>query len=90
MQKNITIPIKERNEIRFRNEINSRLISIEGKLDRLLGEKQKELLSIAEVCSILKISRSTYYRRVNKGKIEQFTQDGKIYVKRSSLEGWCI
>ncbi|MDR2004141.1 MAG: helix-turn-helix domain-containing protein [Prevotella sp.] len=86
MQKNITIPIR----ISDWNEIKSRLISLESKLDKLLAEEQKELLTPTEVCSILKISRSTYHRHVKSGRIEQLKQDGKAYVKRSSLEGWCV
>lgn len=84
MQNKITIPVRDWNEIK------SRLISIESKMDKLLAEEQKELLSPAEVCSILKISRSTYHRHVKAGKIEQLKQDGKAYVTRSSLEGWCV
>ncbi|MBD8389639.1 helix-turn-helix domain-containing protein [Dysgonomonas sp. BGC7] len=84
MQRTIIIPIREWNEAK------SRLASIELKLDKILVERQKDLLTPVEVCEILKINRNTYQRYVKEGIIEQKKigsgANSKAYVKRGYLE----
>lgn len=55
----------------------------------LTDAAQKELLTPAEVCEMLKIGRTTYQRYVDKGVFDQVRLDkennGKVYVKRSEI-----
>lgn len=68
------------------NKALSMFIDIQEKVTKLLQEKEKELLTPSEVCQMLKISRNTYQRYVDKEVIEQIKIKGKAYVKRSDLD----
>lgn len=71
------------------NELKSLLIDIRNKVTVLTDAAQKELLTPAEVCKMLKIGRTTYQRRVDDGVISQVRIDqkrnGKVYVRRSDI-----
>lgn len=66
------------------------LIDIQTKVTKLLEDKENELLTPNEVCKMLKISRNTYQRYVDKEIFEQIQinkgNNGKVYVKRSEIE----
>ncbi|MCD8173779.1 MAG: helix-turn-helix domain-containing protein [Alistipes sp.] len=72
------------------NEIKGLLVEIRDTLRVLADAAQKELLTPAEVCKLLKIGRTTYQRYVDKGLFEQVRIDkgsnGKVYVKRSKIQ----
>lgn len=80
MDKNIVISMKEW------QKAQSMLIDIQEKVTKLLQEKEKELLTPSEVCRMLKISRNTYQRYVDKEVFEQIKIKGKAYVKRYEIE----
>jgi hypothetical protein len=71
------------------NRILGVLLRIEEGMNRLLSEKEREYLSVAEVCALLKISRSAYRRYVADGIIIQKQPGGrntKILVLRKEIE----
>lgn len=71
------------------NELKSLLIEICNKVTTLTDAAQKELLTPAEVCKILKIGRTTYQRYVDNGVFDQVRLgkegNGKVYVKHSEI-----
>jgi len=80
----ITIPINEWNELKALVKDTS------NQVRELTGREQKELLTPKEVCSILKIGRTTFERYMNDGVFEVVKVNkqkySKNYVKRSHLE----
>ncbi len=84
METMISIPAKEWNEVR------SILYDIRDEVKKIRKDKENELLTPNEVCKILKISRNTYQRYVDKEIFEQIQinkgNNGKVYVKRSEIE----
>lgn len=72
------------------NELKSIVLEIREGVKKLTAEAGKELLTPAEVCKMLKISRTTYQAYV-KGKVfEQIRIDknknSRVFVKRSDIE----
>lgn len=72
--------------------ILNKLLSIEIEnnkmLKKLVSEKEKELLTAAEVCKMLKISKDTFHEYAN-DKLFQLIQlkpKGRLYVQRSEIE----
>ena len=64
-------------------EIMQKLIEIDGKLDILLSQKEKNdmpVMSVKDACKALGISRSTFDRM---DKVEKVKKGGKWYVSRS-------
>ena len=72
------------------NELKGILIDIRNKVTILVNAAEKELLTPAEVCKMLKIGRTTYQRHVENGVFDQVRIDkernGKVYVRRSEIE----
>lgn len=68
------------------NELKSLVLDIKEKVTKIADEAGKELLTPPEVCILLKISRSTYQRYINKKVLEQTMVGGKAYVSRSGIE----
>lgn len=70
-------------------ELKSLLVEIRDKVTALAEAAQKELLTPAEVCKMLKIGRTTYQRYVADGIFEEVRisgkSGGKVYVKRSEI-----
>ncbi|MDD4992159.1 MAG: hypothetical protein PHR83_08010 [Paludibacter sp.] len=78
----ITVPAQEWNETKeMIHGINTMLTSLTNK-------PNKELLSPKEVCSLLKIGRSTFERLKNSGQMKVVRTQGarKIYVERIEAE----
>ena len=49
----------------------------------------KEMLSLAEACRYMGISKSTMYKMTSQRKISHFSPGGKlIYLKRTELDAW--
>lgn len=67
------------------HEIKSLLIEINNKVSQLMTDWEKELLTPAEVCTMLKIGRTTYQRYVANGVFSQTRINGKVYVRRSDI-----
>jgi excisionase family DNA binding protein len=70
------------------DRILSAVIRLEEGMNRLLSERVQENLSVGEVCALLKISRSTYERKVAEGVIVQKQPGGKntkIFVSRKEV-----
>jgi hypothetical protein len=71
------------------NEIKGLLLEISDRVTALTEVGQKELLTPAEVCKMLKIGRTTYQRHVAAGVFDQVRlgggRSGKVYVKRSDI-----
>lgn len=81
-QKMYIVPENEWNEQKSINIENNIM------LKKLVEEKEKELLTAAEVCKILKISRDTY-QEYAKSKLFQQIQlvpNGRMYVQCSEVE----
>lgn len=80
----LTVPLNEWNELKAMVKDTS------NQVRELTGRDQKELLTPKEVCSILKIARTTFERYMNDGVLEVVKVNkqkySKIYVKRSHLE----
>lgn len=70
------------------NEMRSMIIETHGNVLKILREKEKELLTAAEVCKILKISRDTYqeYAKSKLFQQIQLVSNGRMYVQRSEIE----
>lgn len=69
------------------NELKSILFDIREKLNRLTTDAEKDLLTPAEVCRILKIGRKTLHRYINSGILSIVKiNDKNMYIKRSQLE----
>lgn len=66
-------------------ELKSLLVEVNNKVSRLLTDWEKELLTPAEVCKMLKIGRTTYQRHVTADLFEQVRINGKAYVRRSDV-----
>lgn len=70
-------------------QFTSIMTDVQQKVSKLTCELEKELLTPAEVCKILKINRNTYQRYVNSNVLEQVKpiskNNSKAYVKRSEL-----
>lgn len=66
------------------------LVEIRNKITELADDRQKELLTPAEVCKWLKIGRTTYQRYVERGLFDQVRIDreinGKVYVQRGDIQ----
>ncbi len=78
----ISVPSNEWNETKeMIHGINKMLISLTNK-------PNKELLSPKEVCSMLKIGRSTFERLKNSGEMKVVRTQGarKIFVERIEAE----
>jgi excisionase family DNA binding protein len=78
----LTVPAKEWNETR------ELLHGMSEMLSTLTNKPNKELLSPKEVCSMLKIGRSTFERLKNSGQMKVIRTQGarKIYVERIEVE----
>jgi response regulator of citrate/malate metabolism len=80
----LTVPLNEWNELKALVKDTS------NQVRELTGREQKELLTPKEVCSILKIGRTTFERYMNDGVFEVVKVNkqkySKNYVKRSHLE----
>lgn len=69
------------------NELKSILFDLRDKLNRLTADAEKDLLTPAEVCGILKIGRKTLHRYINSGILSIVKiNDKNMYIKRSQLE----
>lgn len=80
----LTVPLNEWNELKALIKETS------NQVRELTGREQKELLTPKEVCSMLKIGRTTFERYMNDGVFEVVKVNkqkySKNYVKRSHLE----
>lgn len=80
----LTVPLNEWNELK------ALIKNTSDQVRELTGREQKELLTPKEVCSILKIGRTTFERYMNNGVFEVVKVNkekySKNYVKRSHLE----
>lgn len=78
----ITVPANEWNETR------AKINGISEMLSTLTNKPNKELLSPKEVCSMLKIGRSTFERLKNSGQMKVIRTNGarKIYIERVEVE----
>lgn len=70
------------------NETKAMIHGISEMLSTLTNKPNKELLSPKEVCSMLKIGRSTFERLKNNGQMKVVRTQGarKIYVERVEAE----
>lgn len=72
------------------NELKSILFDLRDKLNRLTADVEKDLLTQAEVCQKLKISRWTFKRYIDDGVFDSIKinnkNNGRVYIKRSQLE----
>jgi excisionase family DNA binding protein len=71
------------------DRILSTVLRLEEGMNVLLEERKKEMLSVKEVCDMLKISRSKYKRYVADGTINQIQPGGrntKVSVSRREIE----
>ncbi len=72
------------------NELKSILFDLRDKLNRLTADVEKDLLTPAEVCQKLKISRMTFHRYMSAGIFDSIKinnkNNGRVYIKRSQLE----
>lgn len=70
-------------------ELKSIMLEIREKVSVLVSESENELLTPAEVCKMLKISRNTYQRYVEAGVFEQLrinkNKKSRVFVKRSEI-----
>lgn len=70
------------------NEMRSLIIETDSHVMKLSKAASSELLTPAEVCKILKISRDTY-QEYSKEKLFQqvhLKPNGRLYVQRSEIE----
>ena len=57
--------------------------------DQLRGSRERDKLTIAEVCADLGISRRTFYEWRTKGRAPRFTlPNGSLRVRRSEYQRW--
>ena len=70
------------------NELQAKIADISEKIDKLVDEASKELLTPADVCRMLKITRSTYQNYARDKLFEQIRigENSRIYVRRSEIE----
>jgi excisionase family DNA binding protein len=70
------------------NETKDMIKSISEKLSMIIEPGTKELLTVNEVCKILKCGRSTFERLKGKGAfpIQRTSGTSKVWVKRLDLE----
>ena len=69
--------------------LTSIAIDAQQKLSKLTRELEKDLLTPAEVCKILKISRNTYQRYIRTNVFEQVKHgknNSKAFVKRADID----
>lgn len=64
----------------------SMLVEILQKVTELADDRQKELLTPAEVCKRLKICKRTYHNHVAAGLFDQVRVSGRVYVRRCDIE----
>ena len=80
----LTVPLNEWNELKALIKETS------IQVRELTGREQKELLTPKDVCTILKIGRTTFERYMNDGVFEVVKVNkqkySKNYVRRSHLE----
>lgn len=80
----VTIPLNEWNEQK------ALLTKMADQVQALTRKEQKELLTVSEVCQMLKIGRTTFERYMANGVIEviKFNRKKytKNYVRREHLE----
>lgn len=80
----ITVPVDEWNEQR------TLLHKVANQIQTLIHKEQKELLTVREVCEMLKIGRTTFERYMANGVFEVVkidkTKYTKNYVRREHLE----
>jgi hypothetical protein len=67
----------------------SAVLEIKEAVEKLADEASKELLSPAEVCAMLKVSRNTYQNYVRAGLFRQVRtgagRNARAYVRRSEI-----
>ncbi len=80
----LTVPLNEWNELKSLTK------EISEQIKGMTAKEQKELLTPKEVCTMLKIGRSTFDRYMNNSVFEVVKVNkqkySKSYVKRSQLE----
>lgn len=71
-------------------EVTATVKAMNQKVDSLISERNKELLTPKEVCEMLKIGRTTFDRYVSEGLIapERISKKkySKVLVRRSDIE----
>ena len=68
------------------NEMDKRIATLKKELLKELQPKEPtELLTRDEVCSMLKINRSTLHRWTRKGAFYSYPIEGRVYYKRNEL-----
>lgn len=70
------------------NEMRSLIIETHSHMMKLSKAASSELLTPAEVCKMLKISRDTYqeYAKEKLFQQVQLKPNGRLYVQRSEIE----
>lgn len=72
------------------NELMSIVFEIWEGIQKLTNAADKDLISPAEVCRMLKIGRRTYQSYVKQGVFEQIkigqNKNSRAFVKRSDIE----
>ena len=69
------------------NEIDKRFATLKKELSKEFQPKEPaELLTRDEVCSMLKIDRSTLHRWTKKGALNSYPVEGQVYYKRNELD----
>ena len=53
-------------------------------------DKKNELLRVAEVAGLLKVSPAAVYTWIGKGKIPSYKLVGAIRLKKSDIEEWFL
>lgn len=80
----ITVPFNEW------REITATVKAMSQKVDSLINQRNKELLTPKEVCEMLKIGRTTFDRYVSEGLItvERISKKkySKVLIRRTELE----
>jgi predicted DNA-binding transcriptional regulator AlpA len=71
-------------------EVTATLKAMSQKVDSLLNERNRELLTPKEVCEMLKIGRTTFDRYVSEGLImpERISKKkySKVLIRRTDIE----
>lgn len=69
------------------NEIDKRIATLKKELSKQFQPKeQTELLTRDEVCSMLKIDRSTLYRWTKREKLNSYPVERRVYYKRNEID----
>ena len=76
----VAIPVDEWNAQR------ADTIRIRELMEKFNGERDEDGLTIDEVCEIAKISRPTFHRWKNEGKLPTYKVGKRVFVKRNELE----